>query len=149
MTRPLFSNGSRWNMVAVALMANSSRADHSSRAETGITWNAAGVCKLRLGNVEAAIETFRKLVVAGSIHLRDDIPPAFTLNFAAALLAAGNIDGFLSALAEVGDRHPTAGRYREAYRRWRASLSPWQKLRMALGGRPSREFAVDFPLGEV
>lgn len=121
------------------------------RAKAKSVWltNAAGVCQLRLGDAQAAVETFRGLVVTGGIQLRDDIPPVFKLNFAAALLAAGNIDGFLSALSEVGDQHPAAGRYRDAYRRWLAGHSRWQQLKMALGGQPSRPFEADFPLGEV
>jgi hypothetical protein len=111
--------------------------------------NAAGVCQIRLGNAEAAVETFRGLVVAAGVLLREDAPPAFKLNFAAALLAAGNVDGFLSALGDVGDAHPAAARYREAYRRWRSRLSPWQRFRMLLGGPPPRSFEADFPLGEV
>ncbi len=60
------------------------------------------------------------------------------------ILATGEADHCLIATAQEIDW--ISG---EAYRRWRASLSPWQKCRMAFGGQPSRPFAVDFPLGDV
>jgi hypothetical protein len=111
--------------------------------------NAAGVCQLRLGNAEGSLRTFRGLVVAGDVRFRDDVPPLYKLNFAAALLAAGNTGGFLTALHDVGDTHPAAERYRDAYRRWLAGHSRWQRFRMAIGGEPPRPFAADFPMGEV
>jgi hypothetical protein len=112
--------------------------------------NAAAVCQIRLGNPEEAVQLLRPLVVQGDIHLRSDVPPAFKLSFAAALLAVGNLDGFLATLNEVhADEHPAAGRYHDTYRRWKASLTLWEKLKSSFGGRPSRPFVLDFPPGEV
>lgn len=121
-----------------------------SSANSNRLANATAVCQLRLGCPEKAVEILRPLVVQGGIHLRGDVPPAFKLNFAAALLGTGNVDGFLATLNEVdADDHPATGRYREAYRRWRSSLAPWDKFKVAFGGEPSRPFALDFPPGEV
>jgi hypothetical protein len=112
--------------------------------------NAAAVCQLRLGHPEKAVELLRPLVVQGGIHLRGDVPPAFKLTFAAALLTTGNLDGFLATLNEVrAEEHPAVGQYREAYRRWKASLTAWERLKVAFGGQPARPFVLDFPPGEV
>lgn len=122
------------------------------RSPVRSTWlsNAAAVCQIRLGSPEKAVEILRPLVVQGGIHLRSDVPAAFKLNFAAALLATGNLDGFLATLHEVGtDEHPAAGRYREAYRRWKAGFTLWEKVKMSLGGKAARPFVLDFPPGEV
>jgi hypothetical protein len=120
-----------------------------ARVHSAWLTNAAGVCQLRLGDAEAAIGAFRSLVLTGGIHLREDVPPVFKLNFAAALLAAGNTDGFLSVLGELGDEHPAAARYRDTYSRWLSGLKPWEKLKMSLGVAPARPFEADFPLGEL
>lgn len=111
--------------------------------------NAAAVCQMRLGNAERAVEALRGLVIEGSIHLRADVPPVYKLNFAAALLAAGNVDGFLTTLAELGDGHPSARRYRDAYRTWRASLTRWERVKAGLFGMETRPFRPEFPLGEL
>jgi hypothetical protein len=122
------------------------------RANDASAWliNAVAVCQLRLGNAQVAMETLRGLVVQGSIHLRDDAPAAFKLNFAVALLALGNLDGFLSALNEIGDdEHPSARKYREADRHWKANLTLGDRIKMIFGGSPARPFALDFPPGEL
>lgn len=111
--------------------------------------NAAAVCQIRLGNAQKAVESLRGLVVHSGIYLRDDVPPVFKVNFAAALLASGNVDGFLSTLQDVGDGHPSARKYREAYRSWRASLTWWERVKADLFGLESRPFRPDFPLGDL
>ena len=96
------------------------------------------------------LETFRNLVLKDRIHLRDDAPPVFKLNFAASLLATGNLDGFLSVLDEVeDDGHPAARRYREAYRQWRSSLSFGQRLKGVFAGSPSPPPGLGTTLGDV
>lgn len=111
--------------------------------------NAVGVCRIRLGDAASAVELFRGLVVKQGILLRDDVPTKFKLNFAAALLASGNADGFLAVLSEIreaGDQ--SVVKYKDAYTRWRASLSPWDRIKGLVGGA-SRPFVAEFPLGEV
>lgn len=123
-----------------------------NRAKVRSPWiaNATAVCQIRAENAGAAVEILRGLVVKGSIYLRDDIPPVFKVNFAAALLASGNFDGFLGTLGEIGDdEHPSARRYRESLRRWKEGQTLWERAKLALGGRPARPFEPGFPLGDL
>lgn len=121
----------------------------ANRAPTWLT-NAGAACRLRLGNAQVAMETMRALVMQGRIHLRNDAPPAFKLNFAVALLATGNLDGFLSVLNEVDDaEYPAARKYREAYRHWKANRRLVEKIKMIFGGSLTHPFALEFPPGEL
>src|SRR5262245_14765953 len=47
--------------------------------------NAIGVCQLRRGNADEAVRIFRGLVISEGIHFRQDAPPLFLANSAAAL----------------------------------------------------------------
>jgi hypothetical protein len=122
----------------------------SGPPKPGLT-NATGVCLLRLGQAERAVDVFRGLVlVPGTVCVRPDAAPVHRCNFAAALLAAGNVAGGLRALDEVGDEgRPAVGRLRAAVRRWREGLSFWQRLRWHLGGSPPRPVDLDGDLGEL
>jgi hypothetical protein len=112
--------------------------------------NARAVCQLRLGNPDRALEILRPLVVQGGIHLRAEVPTAFKLTFAAALLATGNIDGFNATLGEISpEEHPAVASYRDAYRRWRAGLGLWEKVKASFGAQLSQPFELDFPPGEL
>ncbi len=113
--------------------------------------NAVGVCLLRLGEAERAVDVFRGLVlIPGTVCLRPDAAPEHKSNFAAALLAAGNVAGGLRALDEAGDEgRPAVRQLRAAVRRWREGLSFWQRLRWRLGGSPPRPVALGGDLGEL
>ena len=113
--------------------------------------NALGVCQLRLGNAKVAVDVFRGLALAaGGILLRNDVPAVFKTNYATALLAADNMGGCLSVLAEVREEeHLAIGKLRVAIQRWKESLTLWQKINWYLGGQPDRPVALDFPLGDL
>jgi hypothetical protein len=120
-----------------------------SRLRSPWLTNAAGVCQLRLGNATVAVDAFRGLVLAaGGLVLRDDVPAVFKVNYAAALLAGGNLPGGLRALDEAGDEgYPAVPQLRDAVRRWKGGMTPWQKLWWSVGGRPPRPLVLDFALG--
>ena len=113
--------------------------------------NAAGVCLLRLGQAGRAVDVLRGLVlVPGTVCVRPDAAPEHKSNFAAALLAAGNVAGGLRALDEVGDEgRPAVRQLREAVRRWREGLTFWQRLSWRLGGSPPHPVALDGDPGEL
>jgi hypothetical protein len=123
------------------------------RSRLGSPWlaNAAAVCQLRLGNARVAVDTFRGLVLAaGGLLLREDVPAVFKVNFAAALIADGNLSGGLRTLGEVRDEgHPAVREIRDAVRRWEAGMAFWQKLWWSLGGEPPRPLVLDFPMGRL
>jgi hypothetical protein len=97
------------------------------------------------------VDVFRGLVLLpGTVCLRPDAAPEHRSNFAAALLAAGNVAGGLRALDEIGDEgRPAVRGLRAAVRRWRDGMSFWERLRWRLGGSPPRPVALDGDLGEL
>jgi hypothetical protein len=121
-----------------------------SRSEPGSPWlgNAAAVCRLRLGDARAAVDMLRGLVVTGGLFLRDDVPAVLKVNFAAALIADGNLSGGLRTLGEVGDKtHPAVAEVRDAVRRWEAGMTFWQRLWWSVGGQPPRPLVLHPPPG--
>lgn len=112
--------------------------------------NALGVCQLRLGNAQGALELFRRLVLAPSgLMIREDAPTVFKTNFAAALLAAGDVGGCLRALAQTAEDHPAVGKLKAAIQHWKKSLTFREKLDWYLGGQPARPVALDFAPGDL
>jgi hypothetical protein len=124
-----------------------------ARSRDNSPWvtNARGVCLLRLGEAARAVDLFRGLVLgAGGLCLRQDVPTVFQTNFATALLLAGNLSGFLSALADTHDKgHPAVQRLAAAVGKWRAGLSFWEKVRWYLGGEVGRPVTLDCPPGDL
>ncbi len=112
--------------------------------------NALGVCQFRLGNIPVALGAFRSIALSGNLFLQPDAPMVFKTNYAAALFASDNIDGGLRILNEIGDeQHPAVQKLREAVRRWRQSLTLWQRINWHMGGRPNRRLELDSPLGDL
>jgi hypothetical protein len=121
-----------------------------SKAHLGWSTNATGVCLLRLGQADRAVELFRNLVLSGSLFLRPDVPTAWKVNFATALLMADNLGGCLQLLAEIEEQdHPGVRRLRAALQCWHSGLSVWEKVRWFLGVQPARRVELDFLPGEL
>lgn len=118
------------------------------RTDVSSPWmaNALGVCQMRLGQTQAAVETLRKLAVADHLSFRADTPVVFKANFATALLLSANLAGGVRMLKEIGAvRHPAVERLQAALTQWRNSLSFWERINWWLGGEPSRPVALDSP----
>ena len=93
--------------------------DLLARSKDHSPWstNATGVCLLRLGQADRAVELFRNLVLSGGLFLRPDVPTAWKVNFATALLMADNLAGCVRLLAEIQEEdHPGVQRLRAALR---------------------------------
>jgi hypothetical protein len=122
---------------------------HQARGKSPRATNAVGVCLLRQGREAEALGLFRGLVLApNGLSVRADVPWEFKANFAAALLASGNVGGGISALGDVGaSQHPAVLALREAVRRWKASLSLWERLCWYFGSELDRPVLLDGPLG--
>lgn len=114
--------------------------------------NALGVCLLRLGKHQEAIQLFRGLVLpGGGVVTSRDVPAAYRLNFASALLADGNYDGFISFLNDVPPAdHSEAKRLHEAHADWLQSINMGRKLLWRLGFLdPSSWPALPTPAGTL
>jgi len=113
--------------------------------------NARGVCLLRMGRAEAAVQVFRELVFPrGAFTIPDETPTVLRTNYATALLLAGNVVVGGTLLREVPDRHhPAVVRLKGAVRQWRRSLGWLRRLMLYVGGSPGRPFVTDFPPGDL
>lgn len=112
--------------------------------------NARAVCQMRLGRPAEAIAILRPLVFdPAGLSLKRDVPAVFLTNYATALLLEGNADGFYSVLHAIRDRdHPAVVRISAALRRWKRSMSVWQRIGSFFGtGGPA--FAIDFAPGDL
>lgn len=97
--------------------------------------NAKGVCLLRLGSIQSALQVYRSYILQpGGAWARTDMPISHVLNFATALLLSGRPAGCLDILAHVSDpEHPGVRRLRDAISRWERQLSLWQRFNWRFG----------------
>lgn len=112
--------------------------------------NLYGVCLMRAGNPQAAVQVYRSLVLAGNgLDLRSDVPTVYVANYATALFLADNIPGGYQVLTQLArrEKHPAAAKLQDAMDRWFRGLSFWQRLNYRLGGQPSIPVTFDFPPG--
>jgi hypothetical protein len=114
--------------------------------------NALGVCLMRLGRVDKAVEVFRSFVLMpGTVLERPDVSNACKRNFATALLMKGFPSGAMSVLAEIREPgHPVTLRLNCAIRRWEGSLSWFRWLDWKLNGiePPMCQVPLEFEPGE-
>jgi hypothetical protein len=110
--------------------------------------NARAVCRLRLGQPTAAAAELRPaLFDRTGLALRRDVEPPFLANYAEALLAEGNTDGFFSILSDIRDRkHPAVVRLDDAVRQWKRGLTFGQRL-LAFVGIGGPQFSPPNPPG--
>lgn len=114
--------------------------------------NALGVCMMRSGKVDQAVDLFRSFVLMpGSLIERPEVSNACKRNFATALLMKGLPSGAMSVLAETHDHeHMVAVRLYAAVKQWEQSLSWFRRLDWKLNGvEPSDcRVSIDFEPGE-
>jgi hypothetical protein len=110
--------------------------------------NALAVCHLRLGNSARALHLLRHIATDGAA-LRPDVPTVFKTNLATALLIAGDVDGCLRTLDEIGHKDcPSVRRLRAAAAR-AVPRTAWGQCLRRLGLRSARRPGLDGPVGEL
>lgn len=133
-------------------VAESCRRLRAEKNRSPALQNALGVCLLRLGEVEKAIDLYRGLVIAGdTVVMRSDAPTVFKTNFATALLLMGNVAGCVATLDEIkGPEHPAVARLRRTIARWKQNHGLLCRFLLIIGGLPSNvRVSVDFPPGDL
>lgn len=123
-----------------------------SKSKNNSVWvkNATGVCQLRLGKPQVAIDIYRSILITNGVFLRSDAPPVFKINFAVALLMNNNLTGFYSALSEVKDEdHPSVIKLKNTVKDWKKKLTVWQKLQLICGTHPAVPIELGFPPGDL
>lgn len=110
--------------------------------------NAYGVCLMRIGEHDKALEVYRGLCISQGVCLKPDAPVVHLVNYATALLLLHNISGCMDILRQVPALdHPGAMRLRSAVDRWRKSLNLWQRLGWLCGVEPGAAIQLDDPPG--
>jgi hypothetical protein len=114
--------------------------------------NARGVCLLRLGRYQKALQLFRGLALEGSgDKVRSDLPEVYLTNLATALLLTGHPSSCLTLLAEIDhDSLPTVISLRRAIHQWQSTLSFSERLNWWFGrlDPPHCRIVVHFLPGE-
>ena len=115
--------------------------------------NLLGVCLMRLGEFEQAVQVYRQLVLMpGSVLERPDINEVYKRNFATALLLKGFPSGALEVLAAMQDSYSLrAVQIRAAIVKWEKSLSllRWLDWKINAIEPPCCKVAIDFEPGEI
>lgn len=113
--------------------------------------NAYGVCLLRIGRIEEAISTFRKLVNCGAgFGIEPGTPTIFQTNYATALLLGRLVDGGVGVLSQIPDQqHAAVARLRDAVQNWKRTLSPFRRFLIPLIGWPVAAIPLAFPPGDL
>ncbi len=113
--------------------------------------NALGVCLMRVGNLDAAINVYRGFCIDEGVSLKSDVSPLHLVNYATALVLKGNVGGCLTILHQLrGSRHPAADQLEAVVERWRSALPWWRRLGLKLGTYEPREGPdLGFPPGKL
>ncbi|MBI1314785.1 tetratricopeptide repeat protein [bacterium] len=120
-------------------------------AATDAITNARGVCLMRQGRFDAALNLYRSLVVnQGCTWMREETPVIYRTNYCTALLLAGHPDGCVELLDSISAQtHPSVVRLRHSLNAWRSGLSLWQRLQWKLGLLPAVPVHLGFPPGDM
>jgi hypothetical protein len=120
------------------------------KLNTDAVRNARGVCLLRMGKYEEAVQLFRRLVLApGCTWMKLDLPVIYRTNFCTALLLGGHPAGCQSCLSEIAERsHPSVIRLHAALKQWERSLPWWPRLLWKLGVEPDVPIEMESLPGE-
>lgn len=118
-----------------------------ARPVTSRIQNAIAVCWLRLSRPKQALPVLRSLALANGIIVRQDVPSAYVINLATALLLEKNLQGCESMLAELNPDIPAVKQLREAIRSWKQGLSFWEKVRFHFSGEMSKPLTLEFAPG--
>ncbi len=114
--------------------------------------NAMGVCLMRAGRVENAVDVYRAFVLTpGTLLERPDVNNAYKRNFATALLIRGLPSGALTVLKDTREPdHPMAVRLYAAIKQWEKSLSWLRRLDWKINSiEPANcRIPLDFEPGE-
>jgi tetratricopeptide (TPR) repeat protein len=114
--------------------------------------NALGVCLMRLGRHDEALQVLRTFVLsADGVSERGGLIDAYKRNYALALLLTGEIAGAIEVLNATGDlKNKSAAQMCTAVKEWERQLGWFRWLDWKMNKIAPRDSAVkiDFELGE-
>ncbi len=114
--------------------------------------NTLGVCLMRAGRAESAVELYRAFVLMpGTLRERPNICNAYKRNFATALFMRGLPSGALAVLKDIREPdHPRAIQLYGAIKEWEKSLPWYRRLDWILNGTEPANctISLEFEPGE-
>ncbi len=113
--------------------------------------NARGVCLLRLGLYERAVEVYRRIVFPGNtICVPEGVPALYRANLATALLLTHCMDGAINLIEHLeDDGHPYVKALRQAAQKWKQNMRLLQKIGLWMGWYPKQPLQFDFLPGSL
>jgi hypothetical protein len=123
---------------------------HRAPNKTQELRNALGVCLLRLGRTEGAIDVLRELVFKNQLCILPDTPPLYQANYATALLLKNYNQMAIEIIKGLPvSAHPYIAELRRTIHQWQQGLPLHQWFRCLIGLYPSTPVVLNFPPGEV
>jgi hypothetical protein len=112
--------------------------------------NAQGVCMLRMGRIEGAIDVLRELVFQKQLCIPLNTPPLFQANYATALLLKHYNQMAIEIIKSLPDSaHPYVSQLKQAIGQWQQALPLHQWFRCLVRVYPPTPVVLNFPPGQV
>jgi hypothetical protein len=112
--------------------------------------NARGVCLMRMGRIDAALETLRDLVFRGLVCIPSDVPGLYKANYATVLLMKGYTQQAMEIIRGLDPQeHPYIARLNEAIAEWKRGLNLFQRFLCLITCYPSRPVELKFGPGDI
>jgi len=112
--------------------------------------NAQGVCLLRLGRIEGAIDVLRELVFQKQLCIPENTPPLYQANYATALLLKHYNQMAIEIIKSLPNSdHPYIGQLVQAIHQWQQSLPLHQWFRCLVKLYPPTPVTLKFQPGQV
>lgn len=121
-----------------------------SRHNTDAIRNARGVCLLRIGRINEALNLYRSFVLpSGCTWMKPELPIEYRVNFCTSLLLTGHPIGCCDCLGEIeNQQHPAVVRLRGVIVNWEGRMSWGQRMLWRIGVVPDLPIESDFVPGE-
>lgn len=112
--------------------------------------NALGVCLMRLGETEKAVNILRELVFQKYLSIPRGTPPLYQANYATALLMKHYNQMAIEIIKTLSPSdHPYIAQLHDAVAQWRKNLPLHRKFLSKLGLYPNTRIVLNFPPGQI
>ncbi len=112
--------------------------------------NALGVCLMRLGESEKAVNILRELVFQKYLSIPRETPPLFQANYATALLMKCYNQMAIEIIETLSPSdHPYIALLHDAVAQWRNTLPLHRRFLSKLGLHPNTRIVLNFPPGQI
>lgn len=112
--------------------------------------NALGVCLMRLGETEKAVNILRELVFQHYLSIPRGTPPLYQANYATALLMKRYNQMAIEIIKTLPPSdHPYIAQLHDAVAQWKKNLPLLRRFLSKLGLYPNTRIVLNFPPGQL